>query len=113
MSYLKDLHEMPPNLQGLYQLRSDFGEALKRFRSWRALWKASVLCDDFLTDEDENAAENAEAEWQSLVSLERQIRALHKQLGIPGALGIELPIDEYQEKVTPLAVAERRKQAGK
>lgn len=107
MSFLNDLQQMPPGLRHLYHLRADFNTVLKRFHTWHAVWKASVLVDDQLLDEDEIAAQRAESAWQELGRLEQQILKLQRELGIDGVL-VEMPVDAYEEKIVPMAVAQRK-----
>lgn len=90
-------------LSEYYRLLSDFYETLKIFRSWNAFWKASVLtATDLVVDVDLFAEKQAGAAWEKLEEIHTQLSALHRTLGIPSTLA-EMPIDEWEEVVTPLA----------
>jgi hypothetical protein len=108
MSFLHDLQQMTGGLRELYQLRADFQNGVKSFMTFHNVWKASVLIDDHLTEEDDNAKEQRQRAWQELERLEGEIKSLQARLGITEKL-VEMPVDAYNEVVVPLRAQERRK----
>ncbi len=93
-------------LSEYYRLLSDFYETLKIFRTWNAFWKASVLTAiDLVIDVDLSAEKQAGEAWEKLEEIHTQLAELHRTLGIPALLP-ELPVDEWEERVIPLAARE-------
>lgn len=90
-------------LREYYSLLSEFHDALRVYRYWDALWKASVLVstDWCMHDVDEAAESEAVKAWERLEAIHARLTGLHTRLGIPGS-PVELPIEEFEERVSPL-----------